>query len=178
VGFIPVADQARFLKSLQSLGGAWKNSRQGIYPVTDPFVQAPLFLRFWKNTAFLAMDRTLLQDARTLPEPRNIVPAMRAQDLLAVQLNLDQIPAAFKTAMTGQMVDNPERQVGESKLMHRARRTFMKSFQGLFAVLLTEIWDVFTRPWSPPWRPRKWTSVWRSANRRGEGRWVWWPAYT
>jgi hypothetical protein len=142
VGFVPVVDEEKFLKTLRALKFTLAKPQQGIHRVTEPFLKTRLFLRFWKTTAYLAPESAPLKDTKRLLDPKTFVPSTAPGEVLVAQFNVGQIPKEFKKGLLKALGQKDEREPGESQLLYRTKLAFFKSYQALLAGILEEIQKV------------------------------------
>jgi hypothetical protein len=89
VYFVPVTDEARFLKLLEALGCQPRKAEQGLYRLTVPGGPA-LSLRFAHRFAYAATRPGLLRGQ--LPAPATLAPADGGPSTLALRVFAERIP--------------------------------------------------------------------------------------
>jgi hypothetical protein len=103
---LPVADQETLLDTLDALGSRAEKGKDGIYTAEVAGLPYPVAFRFANGYAYATVKVTDKQlaglDKNKLPKPEDVF-AEGAGSLVALTVNLDQLPAGLKRAATVQV---------------------------------------------------------------------------
>jgi hypothetical protein len=143
VGFLPVSNEKKLMQLLPVLGFKVKKSQGETYRVDVPGGM-PLFVRFARRHAFVALDSGVLRG--TLADPATFIPSAAKNSLLYASLRMDRIPREEKERMVRTAlgaifpggVDNTARLEGETPEVYKARMDGMRQFKDFVEIPLQD----------------------------------------
>ena len=94
VALLPVSDNKAFLKLLEKFNVEAEKDDDGIYKLEVPKSPVPVFLRFTKKYAYLAVKNKSALDDKELLDPERVLAGDAG--LMTVSLHIDQVPEKFR----------------------------------------------------------------------------------
>jgi hypothetical protein len=91
VALIPIADEKAFLALIENLGAKAEKDKDGVYEVSSPSLQAPVYFRFAHKHAYATALNKEAIDKDKILAPGAVLPADKVP-MLSVTLRIDQIP--------------------------------------------------------------------------------------
>jgi hypothetical protein len=125
VGLIPIADEKSFLGLIENLGAKAEKDKDGVYSITSPNLQAPVYLRFAHKHAYVTAMHKEAIDKDAILLPGAVVPAGKIP-FFSVTVRIDQVPEKLRDIAVSQVemqFDNAkeEKKPDESDAQHAAK---------------------------------------------------------
>jgi hypothetical protein len=125
VGLIPIADEKSFLGLVENLGAKAEKDKDGVYTVTSPNLQAPVFFRFAHRHAYVTAMHKEAIDKDKLLAPGAVLPAGK-MPLLSLTVRIDQIPEKVRDLAVDQIetqldAEKEKKEPDETDAQHAAK---------------------------------------------------------
>jgi len=125
VGLIPIADEKAFLGLIENLDAKAEKDKDGVYTVTSPNLQVPVYFRFAHKHAYVTALNKEGIDKEKILLPGAVLPAGK-DPVISLTVHIDQIPEKVRDLAISQVEEQlkaakEEKRDDETPAQHRAK---------------------------------------------------------